>query len=165
MAFSLDCNVLEEIRPNHIKVGDELNFKATNLDLTPFHLTDINKKWKVISVVPSLDTGVCESQTRKFNKDLKNHNDVQLITISRDTVFASNRVCESFLEGSHKIVSDYNYRDFGETTGLLFEDVQLLCRSVIILDENNKVGYIQIANPVTDEPDYDAAIKFLAENS
>ena len=163
MSFSLDCNVLENIEANHINVGDVLNFKATNLDLSTFHFSDVKKPWKLISVAPSLDTSVCLTQAETLNKQYENNDKVQLISITRDSVFAAARVCSGFLNEDHILITDYNYRDFGEKTGLFFADVQILCRAALILNENNKVVYLQIPNPITESINFKEVNDFLKE--
>ncbi|AHF57636.1 peroxiredoxin [Spiroplasma eriocheiris] len=147
---------------NHIKVGDKLIFKADTTKFEDFNLADVKKKYKVISAIPSIDTSVCMLQTREFNNKLvSKYPDVQLITISRDLPFALTRGCESFLNPNHILLSDTNYRDFGNKTNLYFDFNNLLARSVIVLNENNEVIYLQIVNPVSSEPNYQEVYTFL----
>ena len=147
---------------NHIKVGDKLTFKADTTKFEDFNLTDVKKKYKVISAIPSIDTSVCMLQAREFNSKLvSKYPDVQLITISRDLPFALTRGCESFLNPNHILLSDTNYRDFGNKTNLYFDFNNLLARSVIVLNENNEVIYLQIVNPVSSEPNYQEVYTFL----
>ncbi|AGM25059.1 thiol peroxidase [Spiroplasma chrysopicola] len=156
-------NVFEKISNNHIKVGDKLSFIAETTNLEDFDLNTIENKYKVISTIPSIDTSVCLLQTTQFNKTiLEKYPDIQLITISRDLPFALNRGCESFLHPQHLLLSDANYRDFGNKTKLYFDFINLLIRSVLVLDHENKVIYLQIVSPVTSEPNYQEVYDFLA---
>lgn len=144
-----------------ININDKLEFKATNLDLTDFELINFKEKNKIISVVPSLDTNTCLVQTKKINEKLSNLGDYQLITISRDLPFASSRICDSFKQQNHLIISDYKYRDFGLKTGLTISELELLARTLIVLDKNNIVQYIDINEDTTDEPNYEKLFTFL----
>lgn len=146
---------------NPININDKLEFKATNLDLTDFELINFKNKNKIISVVPSLDTNTCLMQTKKINEKLSKLDDYQLITISRDLPFASSRICDSFKQENHLIISDYKYRDFGLKTGLTISELELLARTLIVLDKNNIVQYIDINEETTDEPNYEKLFTFL----
>ena len=164
-AFKLEGNVFDHIKQDIIKVGDKLEFKATNGDMTDFNINDVNSDYKVISVIPSIDTSVCYTQTVKFNKDIKDYPQARLITISRDLPFAQEKSCESFRDKDHCLVSDYNYRDFGNKTGLVFNATQILPRAVLILDKDNIVQYIEVVNPVGKEPDYNKVYEFLKNHA
>lgn len=150
------------IPTNHIKVGDTLTFKADTVKWEDFELTNINKKYKVISAIPIINTSVCLLQTKQFNETILNkYPAVQLITISRDLPFVLQRGCESFINPEHILLSDANYREFGHKTKLCFEFNNLLARSVMVLDQNNQVIYLQIVSPVSSEPNYQDTYHFL----
>ncbi|KAF0851941.1 redoxin family protein [Spiroplasma poulsonii] len=160
--FKLDGDVFLHIKQDIIKVGDKLEFKAINGDMSDFHIDDVRAKYKVISSIPSIDTSVCYTQTVKFNESMKDYNNARLITISRDLPFAQERCCKSFKDEAHFLISDYNYRDFGAKSGLVFTDSQILPWAVIILNEDNIVEYLEVVNPVGNESNYQAVYDFLS---
>lgn len=144
-----------------LQVGDTApDFTLINPDLEKQSLSDFSGI-KVLSIVPSIDTGVCSAQTRRFNEELLNNEDVTVITISVDLPFAQGRFCAN--EGLEKaiILSDYYDNSFGKAYGLLMEEWNLLARAVLILDENNKVLYTEYLDNVNEHPDYDAAVTVL----
>ena len=128
-------------------------------DLSIKSLSDFAGKKKVISVVPSIDTGICSTQTRTFNKELSAMSDTVVITISADLPFAQARWCG--VEGLEQAVmlSDYYDNEFGKTYGLLMAEWHLLARAVLVLDEDNKLVYAEYLENVNSEPNYKAAIE------
>ncbi len=143
-----------------IKVGDTApDFVAVNNDLSEFKLSSTDGKVRIISVVPSLDTGVCSLQTRTFNEDAADLGDVLILTLSMDLPFAQQRFCAA--EGIDKVItiSDYKDADFGTKYGFLMEELRLLARGVIVLDKDGKVTYVEYVSEVTEHPNYDAAIE------
>ena len=116
-----------------------------------------NKK-KLISVVPSIDTGVCDQQTRKFNEEASQEDGV-VLTISVDLPFAQKRWCAS--NGLENVVTLSDHRDlsFGENFGVVMEGMRLLARSVFVLDQDNKVVYKEIVSEGTNFPDFDKALE------
>lgn len=147
-------------------VGDEVmvgqpapDFTATANDLSPYKLSDDKGKVVVISAVPSLDTPVCDTQTRKFNEAAISLGDeVRIVTVSMDLPFAQARWCGAAGVEQVKTVSDYNGTDFGNKYGLLIKELHLLARAVVVVDQNGTVQYSQLVSEVTEEPDYGAAI-------
>jgi thiol peroxidase len=124
---------------------------------------DLAGKPTIISVVPSLDTGICQIQTKKFNSALSAMGDkIHAVTISRDLPFAMNRFCGAEEIKSMKVGSDYQSGDFGMKTGLMIEELKLLARAVIVLDAAGNVVYEEIVPEVASEPNYDAALAALA---
>lgn len=144
-----------------LKVGDPTpDFEVLDNDLTPVRLSSYKDKVCVISSVPSLDTPVCDMETRRFNEEAKNLSaDVQILTISMDLPFAQKRWCGA--AGVDKVVtlSDHRNASFGTAYGVLIKELRLLARAVFILDRQGIVRYIQIVKEVTDEPDYDAVLE------
>jgi thioredoxin-dependent peroxiredoxin len=143
-----------------IKVGETApDFTAVNNELKPVSLKEYGGKVKVISVMPSVDTPVCAAQTRRFNMEAAELENVQIMTLSVDLPFALGRFCAS--EGIEKAVtlSDYANRDFGTKFGFLIDEIKLLSRGVVVLDKDNKVVYVEYVKEVTDEPNYDAALE------
>jgi thioredoxin-dependent peroxiredoxin len=128
----------------------------------PLTLADLKGKPSIISVVPSLDTGVCATQTRKFNLELGALGDkVNALTVSLDLPFAMNRFCGAEDIKNIKSVSDYRDRNFGNAFGMLIEELKLLARGVFVLDKDTKVVYAEVVPEVTQEPNYEAALTAL----
>ncbi len=123
---------------------------------------DLQGKPSIISVVPSLDTGVCQIQTKRFNQDLGELGDkINAVTVSLDLPFAMNRFCGAEDIKAMKVGSDYQDRTFGNNWGMLIEELKLLARGVFVLDAEGKVVHAETVPEVTDEPNYDAAIAAL----
>ncbi|WP_425382046.1 thiol peroxidase [Spiroplasma endosymbiont of Melieria omissa] len=152
------------IKNEIIKVGDTLSFSAVNKTMENMNLEQFTNKFKIISSVPSIDTKTCALQTIHFNKEATKLKDLVIITISKDLPFAQNRFCEKLkMNNNFHIWSDYrnNENNFSNTTNLLIDEIQLLARTIIIVDKNNKVIYLQIVKEVTLEPNYDEVLKFI----
>lgn len=152
------------IKNNPIQVGDKLNFTAVDNAMNEVSLDQFPNRFKIISSVPSIDTRTCSLQTAYFNVEGAKLPNLIIITISKDLPFALNRFCEKLkLNNNFHIWSDYrnNENNFSNQTNLLIAETQLLARSVMVLDDNNKILYLQIVKEVSDEPDYDQILKFL----
>ena len=142
-----------------IKVGDKApDFTAIGEGLKPVKLSDYAGKVVLISAVPSVDTGVCAAQTRKFNVEAANLGDVAILTLSCYLPFALGRFCAA--EGIDKVVtlSDHKDTDFGLKYGFLIEELRLLNRGIVVVDKNGVVQYVEFVKENTNHPDYDAAI-------
>jgi thiol peroxidase len=127
---------------------------------------DLAGKPAIISVVPSLDTPVCQTQTKVFNERLSALGDrVTALTVSLDLPFAMNRFCGAESITNMQVGSDYMDRSFGTTWGLLIDELKILARAVFVLDSNGTVVYAQVVPEVASEPDYDAAITALEKAS
>ena len=125
-------------------------------------LADLKGKPALISVVPSLDTGVCKIQTKKFNDQIAEMKDkINAVTISLDLPFAMNRFCGAETITNMRVGSDYFDRNFGTTYGMLIEELKLLARGVFVLDAAGKVVYAETCGEVTNEPNYAAAVEAL----
>jgi thiol peroxidase len=144
-----------------IKVGDQLRdakLTTTPPDLKLVSLTDGKGKVRIVSLVPSLDTKVCEQQTHYLSE--KNANldrDIQLITVSVDTPFAQKRFAEEAKIFNVTFLSDYRGGDFGRAHGLLVPDIHVLARTVMVVDKDNVVRYLQVVPEIASMPDMDAA--------
>ena len=122
---------------------------------------DLKGKATILSVVPSLDTGTCAIQTKRFNQELASLGDkINAVTVSRDLPFAQARFCGAE-EIQMRAASDYQTHGFGTDYGLTIEELKLLTRAVIVLDSDGNVAYKEIVAEVTEEPDYDAALAAL----
>ncbi|MHC5179678.1 MAG: thiol peroxidase [Planctomycetota bacterium] len=136
------------------------DFTVAANDLSPYALSDDKGKVIVVSVVPSLDTPVCDTQTRKFNEAAAGlGDDVVVLTVSMDLPFAQSRWCGAAGVDQVKTVSDYKETDFGRKYGLLIKELHLLARAVLVIDSAGIIRYSQLVSEVTEEPDYSAVIE------
>jgi thiol peroxidase len=144
-----------------LKVGAKApDFFVLDNGLAPVTLANYSGKVKIICTVPSLDTPVCDTETRRFNQEAANlKGDVVVLTISQDLPFAQGRWCGA--AGIDRVVtlSDYRDRAFGSAYGVMIKELMLLTRAVFVLDANDIIRYIQIVPEITNEPDYAAALE------
>ena len=125
-------------------------------------LADLKGKPSIISVVPSLDTPVCQIQTKKFNQELASYGDnINAWTVSLDLPFAMNRFCGAEGIKSLKAVSDYQDRSFGKNWGMLIDELKILARGTFVLDPTGKVVYAETVKEVAQEPNYEAPLAAL----
>lgn len=140
------------------------DFSVVGNDLSAVKLSDFKGKVVVISAIPSLDTPVCDVQTRRFNEAAGQLGDnVVILTVSMDLPFAQARWCGAAGVEQVKTVSDYQQADFGTQYGLLIKGLRLLARAVLVVDAEGTVKYVQLVSEVTHEPDYDAALNAVKE--
>jgi thiol peroxidase len=143
-----------------VKVGDTApNFTVLANDLSPVTLADSKGKVRLISVVPSIDTGVCDAQTRRFNEEAAKLDNVQILTVSVDLPFAQKRWCASAGIDKVQTVSDHRDLSFGEAFGVAIQELRLLARAVFVIDSNDKVTYVEYVSEATDHPNYEAAVE------
>ncbi|HSV76850.1 MAG TPA: thiol peroxidase [Bacteroidales bacterium] len=135
------------------------NFTAVGNDLKLISLSDFKGKVRIISSVPSLDTGVCAAQTMRFNKEASQLKNTQIITISCDLPFAQKRFCTSQEIANLVTVSDHRETEFGVKYGFLIEELRLLARGVIIIDKEDTVRYVELVKEITEHPNYDKALE------
>lgn len=139
-------------------VGQEApDFNLVGKDMQPKTLADFAGKIKVFTIVPSVDTGVCDAQTRKFNELFAQNGDVAAITVSMDLPFALSRFCGNAGIENAITLSDHRTGSFGEAYGVLFEGVRLLQRAVVIVDRDNKVAYTEYMEESANAVNFDAA--------
>jgi thiol peroxidase len=144
-----------------LKVGDKApNFKAMNNDLSVYDFyKEEEGKIKILSVVPSLDTSICEIQTTKFNQAAAAISpDVVIVTVSNDLPFAQQRFCSAKGIDQVKTVSDYNFREFSDNYGTLMKELKLQNRSVFVVDKDNVIRHVEYLEQNTELPDYQKAI-------
>ncbi|MDW0118483.1 thiol peroxidase [Sporosarcina thermotolerans] len=148
-----------------VAVGDKApDFTVLSNDLQPVTLNDSKGKIRLISVVPSLDTGVCSLQTKKFNEEAYSlGDDVEVLTISVDLPFAQARWVNAEDAMNVKTLSDHRDLSFGEAFGVAINELRLLTRSIFVIDKDDTVTYVEYVNEVTDHPDYEKAIKAVKE--
>ena len=147
---------------HEIKVGDmapDVTLVAN--DLSEVKLLSFKGKKIILSVVPSLDTPVCDLQTKRFNYEASQHTDTVVLTISKDLPFAQRRWCGATSSSAVKTLSDYR-GNFGETYGVLIKGLNLLARSIFVIDEKGKIVYTQLVKEVATEPNYEEVLKAVA---
>ena len=146
-----------------LQVGDKaLDFSLTTTDLSK------NASWlwwkeKVLSVVPSIDTGICSTQTRRFNQELANLDNTVVLTVSMDLPFAQGRWCGAEGLDNAIMLSDYFDHSFGRDYALLINEWHLLARAVFVLDTDNVIRYVEYVDNINTEPDFEAAIAAVKE--
>ncbi len=153
-----------ELAGNELKVGDTAPAYTGLKGLDTVTLADTPAKARLFSVVPSLDTGVCSLQTKKFDDGIKALGDaVACYTVSLDLPFAQKRFCDAEGIASMQTVSDVHDHSFGKNWGVLLEGlpIPLLARAVFVVDKNNQITYVEYVSEVTAEPNYDAALAAL----
>ena len=145
---------------DEVKVGDKAPvFTALKNDLSVFSSDEVKGKKVIISAVPSVDTGVCELQTKRFNEEAQKLENTIILTISADLPFAQSRFCAA--EGIKILImlSDHRDLDFAHKYGLELDGLRLLSRAIFVIDESGTVTYVQYVPEVTDHPDYDKALE------
>lgn len=150
---------------NEVKVGDKApDFEVTANDLSNIRLGSFVGKICVICAVPSLDTGVCDTMTRKFNEQAASlGDDVKVLTISADLPFAQSRWCGAAGIKNVVTLSDHRTTSFGQAYGLLIKDLRLLARAVFVVDKTGVIRYAELVSEIAQEPNYAQAIKAVKE--
>lgn len=143
---------------DEVKVGDKApNFTVLANDLSEVSLEQYDGV-KLISVIPSIDTGVCDAQTRRFNEEAAQLDNVSVLTISMDLPFAQRRWCGSNGIENVDTLSDHRDAYFGEAFGVLIKEMRLLARAVFVVNSQNEVVHAEYVSEATNHPDYEAAI-------
>lgn len=147
-----------ELAGPELKVGDPApDFEAVDKSLQPISLESTSGV-RVFSVVPSLDTPVCDMQTKKFNDEAGKLPNIGFYTISVDLPFAQNRWCNSFGVDNVKMISDHKFASFGEHYGTLIKDWRVESRAIFVIDKDNKIQHVEYVPEVAEHPDYDTAL-------
>jgi thiol peroxidase len=156
-ATTLKGNPLTLIGPE-LKPGDAApEFTVTDGSLKPVNLKDTSGV-RIISVVPSLDTPVCDAQTKRFNEEAAKMPGVDIITISMDLPFAQKRWCGAFGVDKVKMLSDHKDGSFGSNYGTLIKELRIESRAIFVIDANNKIRHAEYVKEVADFPNYEAAL-------
>jgi thioredoxin-dependent peroxiredoxin len=138
------------------------DFTVLDQESNEVRLSQFKNKIKVISVTPSLDTPVCDLQLRRFNSEASQlPADVVVMNISMDLPFAIARFCSAAGIDKVKTLSDHRDASFGNAFGLLINELRLLARSVLILDQDNRVRYLEIVPELSNHPDYEKPLQVL----
>lgn len=136
------------------------DFRVVDNDLQPVTLQDLQQKVLILSSVPSLDTPVCDMETRRFNTEAANlSTEIKIVTVSMDLPFAQKRWCGAAGVEQVMTVSDYQEASFGQNYGVLIKELRLLARAVFVLDQARTVRFVQLVSEVTEEPDYEAVLQ------
>ncbi len=148
---------------DEVKVGQKApDFKVLGEGLAEFSLANFKGKTLLISVVPSLDTPICDLQTKRFNEEAsKLPSDVAVVTISVDLPFAQKRWCGAAQAAKVQCLSDHRETSFGKAYGVLIKELRLLARSIFIISPQGVVQYAEYVKEVTTHPDYDKALNSL----
>jgi len=150
----------EEVKPG--QPGPDFTLHYFKDGMQEIKLADLKGKPTLLSVVPSLDTPVCQTQTKKFNETLGELGDsINALCVSLDLPFAMNRFCGAENITKLQAASDYQDRNFGQNWGTLIEELKILTRAIFVLDSDGKVTYVEYCPEVAGEPNYDEAIKAL----
>ena len=157
-ATTMRGNPLTLIGPE-LKPGDTApDFNLVDNSLKPVTLKDTGGHVRIISVVPSLDTPVCDAQTKRFNEEAARLPGVDFFTVSMDLPFAQKRWCGAFGVDKVKMLSDHRDGSFGTAYGTLIKDLRIESRAIFVLDQNNKIRHVEYVKEVADFPNYEAAL-------
>jgi thiol peroxidase len=157
-ATTLKGNPLTLIGPE-LKAGDSApDFSLVDKGLKPVTLKDTGNHVRIFSVVPSLDTPVCDAQTKKFNEAAAQLPDVDIFTVSMDLPFAQSRWCGAFGVDRVKMLSDHREGSFGSNYGTLIKELRIESRAIFVVDQNNKIRHAEYVKEVADFPNYEAAL-------
>lgn len=143
------------------KVGDKAKeFTLVNSDMKEVKLSNFEGKIKILSIAPSIDTPVCANQTRTFNKEATKLNDnIAVLSISVDLPFALKRFCAAEGIDNVETLSDHKETDFGLNYGFLIEEMRILARGIVIIDQNDQIQYVEYVPEIGDEPNYQKAME------
>ena len=146
---------------NEVRIGEPaLDFEAVANDLSLVRLSSFRGKVCIVSSVPSLDTSVCDTMTRRFNQEAGNlGGDMVVLTISMDLPFAQKRWCGAAGVDNVQTLSDHREASFGTAFGMLIKELRLLARAVFVVDKDGIIRYVQVVDELTNEPDYEAVLK------
>jgi thioredoxin-dependent peroxiredoxin len=157
-ATTLKGNPLTLIGPE-LKPGDAApDFAAVDNSLKPVTLAATGRHVRIFSVVPSLDTPVCDAQTKKFNDEALKLPDIDVYTVSMDLPFAQKRWCGAFGVDNVKMLSDHKDGSFGSHYGTLIKELRIESRAIFVIDRENRVRYVEYVREVADFPNYEAAL-------
>ena len=143
-----------------LKPGDQApDFQTVDDSLKPVDLAGTGHGVRIFGVVPSLDTPVCDAQTKRFNEEAGKLPNVNIYTISMDLPFAQKRWCGAFGVDHVKMISDHRDGSFGMAYGTLIKDLRILSRAIFVIDPGNKLRYVEYVKEVGDHPNYEAALQ------
>lgn len=142
-----------------LRTGDKApDFHAVDDSLKPVDLAATGHGVRIFSVVPSLDTPVCDAQTKRFNEEAAKLDGVDIYTVSMDLPFAQKRFCNSFALDHVKMLSDHRDASFGQSYGTLIKELRILSRAIFVVGPDDKLKYVEYVPEVADHPDYEKAL-------
>ena len=147
-----------------LKAGDKApDFEVIDGKLQPVNLAGTGEGVRILSVVPSLDTPVCDAQTKRFEDEAAKMADVKIFTVSMDLPFAQKRWCGSFGINHVGMLSDHRSGSFGENYGTLIADMRIESRAIFVIDGNNRLKHVEYVPEVSSHPNYEAALTAARE--
>jgi thiol peroxidase len=142
-----------------LKVGDKApDFEAMDSSLQPIDLAKTGKTVRIFSVVPSLDTPVCDAQTKRFEDEAAGLGAVNIYTVSMDLPFAQKRWCGTFGISKVTMISDHKSGSFGSHYGTMIDDMRIESRAIFVVDKDDKLVHVEYVKEVGSHPDYEAAL-------
>src|ERR1700736_5654104 len=157
-ATTLRGNPMTLVGPE-LKAGDKAPaFQGVDNGLKPVTLETTGNHVRIFSVVPSLDTPVCDAQTKRFNEEAAKLPDVDIFTVSMDLPFAQKRWCGNFGIDKIKMLSDHKAGSFGEHYGTLIKELRIESRAIFVVDQDNKIKHVEYVKEVAEHPNYYAAL-------
>jgi thiol peroxidase len=149
-----------------LKAGDKApDFDVVSDGLQPVNLEKTGNAVRIFSVVPSLDTPVCDAQTKRFNEEAAKLPGVEIYTVSMDLPFAQKRWCGNYGVDKVKMLSDHRSGSFGEKYGTLIKEMRIESRAIFVLDKDNTIQHAEYVKEVADHPNYDAALSAARASS
>jgi thiol peroxidase len=147
-----------------LKAGDKApDFEVIDGKFQPVNLEKTGSGVRILSVVPSLDTPVCDAQTKRFEEEAAKMTDVKIYTISTDLPFAQKRWCGNFGISHVEMLSDHRTGSFGESYGTMIPAMRIESRAIFVIDANNKLKYVEYVPEVGSHPNYEAALRATRE--
>src|SRR5580658_8748418 len=142
-----------------LKTGDAApDFHTVDIGLKPVSLKDTGSQVRIISVIPSLDTPVCDAQTKRFNEEASKLPNVSIITVSMDLPFAQKRWCGAFGVDKVKMLSDHKDGSFGSHYGTLIKELRIESRAIFVVGKDNTIKHAEYVKEVADFPNYESAL-------
>jgi thiol peroxidase len=138
--------------------GKAPDFDVVDNVLAPVNLEKTGSSVRIFSVVPSLDTPVCDAQTKRFDSEITKMPGVEVFTVSMDLPFAQRRWCAAFGVDRVKMLSDHRNASFGSAYGTLIKELRIESRAIFVLDKANVIRHVEYVKEVTDSPNYEAAV-------
>ncbi len=143
-----------------LKVGDKApDFEVVDTNFAPVNLAATGNAVRILSVVPSLDTPVCDAQTKRFNDEVAKIPGLEVLAVSMDLPFAQKRWCGAFGVDRVKMLSDHKSGLFGQNYGTLVKELRIESRAIFVLDKDNVIRHVQYVKEIADHPDYDAVMQ------
>ena len=157
-AVTMRGNPMTLVGPE-LGVGEKApDFKLVGNDLKPVTLADTAGKVRIVAAVPSLDTPVCDTETRRFNEEAGKLSGVDILTVSMDLPFAQKRWCGAAGVANVRTLSDYQDRAFGPAYGVWIKELFLTARAVFVLDKDNTLRYVEYVKEIAEQPNFEAIL-------